>query len=420
MRSRTFYGWYVVAAAHVLLMVIFGASYSFGALFAEIEKNFSADRFAVATVFSITTLIYSVVGVFAGSLADHYSTRGIIVLGVALLACGFFLSSFASDSLLAFLTTFCLFVGLGIGLVYVPTVSAIQRWFVKRRSTASGLALAGTGIGTFVAPNAAGLLLQALTWQEAMRVLAVAIALAGMAAGLVVRSSPSALGLSADGEAASQSEASDANGMSVREAFNTARFWWYFGAILFGSVGLFTALVHVNPFAQQLGITSTEANLLIGFIGIGNVAGRLFLGSVGDRIGTHRLLFLLTICLALLHGFWLTAHHMIGLSVFALFFGAANGGCISLYPAVAAEWFGTKYLGSILGTLYVSVGLAAIGGGSVAGLLYDHFSDYTAAIALSGCCAVLSAIFLILATGRHNHRSTDGQATEAEFAKRTL
>jgi MFS family permease len=398
MRPKQFYGWYVVAAANILLMIIFGASYSFGAFFTEIEKNFAADRFTVASAFSMMAFFSYIIGVFSGSFADRYSTRGIVALGIVFLASGFLLSSFASQSLQIFMALFCLLVGLGVGLVYVPTISAVQRWFIKRRSKASGIALAGTGVGIFVGPNVAGLLMQYLTWQDTMRIFAVAIAIAGLSAALVLHSKPQAIGLLPDGDTTLPPETDAVDGILLFDALSTARFWWYFGAIFLGSVGLFVGLVHINPFAQGIGATPLEANLLIGLIGVGNVGGRLFLGGVGDRLGARRLLLWLTISLAALNGLWLAAQGMASLSVFALLFGAANGGCISLYPAVAASWFGTRNLGAILGALYIAVGIAAIGGGSVAGLLYDHFHDYTVTIALSGLCALCSAAFLALAT----------------------
>ncbi|MDE1997193.1 MAG: MFS transporter, partial [Rhizobiaceae bacterium] len=243
-----------------------------------------------------------------------------------------------------------------------------------------------------------GLLMNYLSWQDTMRVFALAIALLGVSAALVIRSSPETLGLQPDGDTAAASTTTISSGMSLGEAASTGRFWWYFGAIFSASIGQFVALVHINPFAQQIGIMPSQANLLIGLIGIGNVAGRLFLGRIGDRIGARRLLLWLTIALAILNGFWLCAQGMVSLSLFALLFGAANGGCISLYPAVAANWFGTRKLGAVLGALYIAVGIAAVGGGSVAGLLFDHFHDYTVSIALSGFSALFSAMFLVAAS----------------------
>ena len=92
------------------------------------------------------------------------------------------------------------------------------------------------------------------------------------------------------GAAAARPAHAPADGVSLRQALSSPRFWWYFAAILMASVGLFVALVHINPHAQALGVSSTRAALLIGLIGAGNVAGRLVLGELGDRIGPQRLL----------------------------------------------------------------------------------------------------------------------------------
>ncbi|WP_216598576.1 MULTISPECIES: MFS transporter [Pseudomonas] len=400
MKTRIFPGWYVVFAAHLLLALIFGGAYSFGAFFSQIQSNFDVGRFSVASVFSLTAFIYYVVGVFSGSLADRISTRVVVGVGIVLLALGFFLSSLAPGSLQLFLVCFCSLVGLGVGLVYVPTVTAVQRWFVKNRSKASGIALAGTGVGTFVGPSAAGLLMQHFSWESTLQIFAGAILVVGLLVASLVRSNPQELGLFPDGfTAADASPGRQAapSGMRLAEAASTGRFWWYFGAIFFGSVGLFLALVHINPYARQFGISATQANLLIGLIGVGNVAGRLFLGSIGDRMGARRLLIVLTFALVLLNLLWLGAHTFTTLALFALCFGVANGGCISLYPSVAASWFGTANLGAILGSLYISVGVAALIGGSVAGLLFDLYQSYSASILLGALCALLSVVFVLIA-----------------------
>ena len=53
-------------------------------------------------------------------------------------------------------------VGLGVGCAYVPAIGAVQRWFVRRRGLASGLAVSGIGIGTLVMPPLASFLIAML------------------------------------------------------------------------------------------------------------------------------------------------------------------------------------------------------------------------------------------------------------------
>ena len=57
-RGRLFRGWYIVGAVHVLLALIFGAAYSFGAFFFSIQAQFGASSFSTASIFSLTALIY--------------------------------------------------------------------------------------------------------------------------------------------------------------------------------------------------------------------------------------------------------------------------------------------------------------------------------------------------------------------------
>ena len=402
-----FRGWYIVGAVHLLLALIFGAAYSFGAFFSSIQSTFDAGRFSTASVFSITALIYYVVGVFSGALSDRTSVRIVTGAGIVLLALGFLISSMVSSSLALFLASFCLFVGLGVGLVYVPAITTVQRWFVLHRSSASGIALAGTGLGTLVGPTVAGLLMRNLSWQATMQVYAAAIAVLGITAATCLKGRPGDVGLHPDGITPPSGGAfagnQPAQGITLSEAVRQGRFWWYFAAIFFGSIGLFLALIHINPYARQEGLSVTQANLLIGLIGIGNILGRLGLGRIGDRIGPMRLLVPLTVALAVLCGLWVMADDFLTLTIFAVLFGVANGGCIALHPAIAASWFGTKHLGAILGALYVAVGIAAVAGGSLAGLLFDMYGTYTLSILLTGVLALASAVAMLLAS-RHEAR----------------
>lgn len=402
LKRKIFAGWFVVLGAHVLLALIFGGAYSFGAFFSRLQASYGAGSFSVASAFSLSALIYYTVGAFAGALADRFSTRLLAGSGILLLASGFFAASLAGGSLRLFILLFCCLTGLGIGLVYVPAVITVQRWFIRQRSKASGLTLAGTGLGTFIGPVVAGLLMQHFSWPVTMRIFALVIAVSGLAAAFLLHPRPAALGLLPDGDTAPADPAPvlarpAAAGLTLGEAVRGATFWCFFAAILLGSVCLFLGLVHIGPFAAGLGIAPAEANLLIGLIGAGNVGGRLFLGPVGDRIGVVRLLSILLLLLAPLNLLWLFATGFWPLALFAVLFGIANGGCISLFPAAAAGWFGTARLGAILGALYISVGIAALGGGSLGGLMVDLSGSYSLPIALGGGLNLLAAACLLLA-----------------------
>jgi len=89
-------------------------------------------------------------------------------------------------------------VGLGVGCAYVPSLGAVQRWFVKRRGFASGLAVSGIGVGTLVAPPLAAWLIADMGWRHAYLTLGILAAVIGGGMALLIESNPHNRRLRAD------------------------------------------------------------------------------------------------------------------------------------------------------------------------------------------------------------------------------
>jgi OFA family oxalate/formate antiporter-like MFS transporter len=144
---RILYGWWVVAAAFVITFLGFGSAYTFSAFLEQLQRDFGASRGSVSLVFSLAGFLYFGLGIISGPLADRFGSRPFAVIGMVLLGVGLGLAS-AAQSLTEVYAAYSLGVGLGCGCAYVPAIGAVQRWFVRRRGFASGLAVAGIGVGT--------------------------------------------------------------------------------------------------------------------------------------------------------------------------------------------------------------------------------------------------------------------------------
>ena len=145
------YAWVVVWACFGSLAVIFGVSYSFVAFFTSFAAEFATQRADVALVFGLCGLIYFVLGVGGGMLADRFGPRTVCMTGMACIAAGLLGTSLAQSMATVYL---CYGVGIGIGiaLVYTPSIACVQPWFTRRRGLAAGIASAGIGAGTLVLP----------------------------------------------------------------------------------------------------------------------------------------------------------------------------------------------------------------------------------------------------------------------------
>src|SRR5262249_20389089 len=171
-------GWVVVGAAFTLMMVGFAAAYSFAAFFSAFQAEFGAARADVALVFSVAAFLWFLLGAPGGMLADRFGPRLVAAAGVASLVLALWLASRA-QSLWMLYATYSIGVGLGVGLVYVPSVAAVQPWFTANRALASGIAVSGIGAGNIAGPLLAAWWIDLYGWRGAYVALAIFILILG-------------------------------------------------------------------------------------------------------------------------------------------------------------------------------------------------------------------------------------------------
>ena len=133
---RFFYGWVVVAATFVLVGVGFGLLFSFGTYFEPLAAEFGADRSAVSFVFSLTVVAYTALGAITGPLTDRFGPRRLIGAAALAILIGLGLAGRAGALWHVYLT-YSVFVGFAIAAAQVPSISTVQRWFVRRRGLAT-------------------------------------------------------------------------------------------------------------------------------------------------------------------------------------------------------------------------------------------------------------------------------------------
>jgi MFS family permease len=310
-----------------------------------------------------------------------------ILLGAGLALAG------TAQNLLEVYAAYGLGAGLGIGCAYVPAIGAVQRWFVRRRGLASGLAVAGIGVGTLVMPPLASFLIESLGWRDAYLVLGGLALLLGGAMALLIENDPRSRGLNPDGgEQAAQSV--PAGGTLVRDAIRSGRFMSLYAACLICSFGVFVPFVHLVPFARDHGVTASVAALLLGVIGIGSTAGRFFLGTVADRMGRERSLLMMFIGMAASLSIWALSANVWSLAVFAFTYGIFYGGWVAVLPAVVMDYFGGRNVSSIIGVLYTSVAFGTLIGPSAAGFAFDLSHSYELPIIASAATNIVAAAIM--------------------------
>ena len=386
-----FRGWLVVAGAFAVTLLGFGSAYTFSAFIEPLERTFHASRGSVSLVFSLAGFLYFALGIVSGPLADRWGSSRLAAAGMLIAGVGMVWAGLAGGLTGVYLA-YGLGIGLGVGLSYVPAIGAVQRWFVRRRGLASGLAVSGIGVGTLVMPPIASHLIASFGWRDAYVILGVLVAILGSGLALLLANDPHDHGLAPDGDAVDlKVYRRPKHGVSIKAAVTSWRFVGLYLACLIGSFGLFVPFVHLVPYAHDHGIASSSAVLLLGVIGIGSTVGRFLLGGLADRKGRLLGVLAMFIGIALSMIIWAFASEIWSLSVFAFVFGIFYGGFVALLPAVVMDDFGGRNVSGLIGILYTSVAFGTLMGPSLAGYAFDVRHTYTLPIFASAISSIVAA-----------------------------
>ncbi|MBI2552939.1 MAG: MFS transporter [Candidatus Rokubacteria bacterium] len=396
---RLFYGWVVVGGAFAVLFMAYGTQYAFGVFFSALLDEFGWSRASLSGIFSLYAFLYCVIGLPAGRLTDLWGPRVVIAIGGAVLGLGL-----AGMSRVSALWHPYLFYGvvaaLGMSTAYVPCNATVVKWFVRQRGLALGVASSGGSLGTFALPPVAAALVGAVGWRWAYVLFGAGIFLILNLVATVMRRDPELLGLSPDGGpglATAAGQAAAETQWPLRMAIRTGAFWLIFGIFTATWIPVFLPLVHIVPFARDLGMSPLVASTVLSALGIAAVVGRLVMGAVSDRIGRKPALALvIALQAAAFLGFTLVGG-LPSLYLVALGFGFSYGAVSTLFPAIVGDFFGREQAGSLVGFLFALAGSMAAWGPLFAGAIYDATGAYTWAFLLSAASNGAALALLALA-----------------------
>jgi MFS family permease len=397
-----FYGWWIVVSAALLRFFSGGFFYyGFSVFFNPIRDTFhwsAADTSVAFTLRGVETGLFSPI---VGALADRVAPRKLMIAGWAVIGLGFILMS-RINSLWAFYGSF-VFVALGssfgTGLVMNTTIA---NWFTRKRSRALALGFIGPGASGLLAPVLA-LSLGQVGWRHTLVYMGIASFLVGIPLSLVFRDRPQRYGRLPDGDpvpAAGHVDTGAArpvSGFSARAALKTRSFWMFSLAQLFQQMGTSAIAVHIVPYLESVHVPSTVAALSVTGMTVCSLIGRLGFGFFGDRANKRHLIALSVglqaiglVCFA-----FITRDTIWLLFAFLFTYGPGFGGPIPLWPAMQADFFGTRSFGTIMGLLTLTSVVGGLASPIVAGWIYDVSGSYRVAWEIS-IFVTLPAIPLLL------------------------
>ena len=404
-RTQSQNRWGVVAGA-LIIQVSLGAVYIWSVFQTPLLAAFPGwSETQVTLPAQIVIATFALAVIFGGRIQDRIGPRLVGTAGGLILGLGLGLAAltdrFPEGPALAWLvTTYAVLGGIGIGMAYVCPIATCVKWFPDKRGLITGLAVAGFGAGAFFfAPLARGLIgggdyalfgfglfaLPQIGVFDSFAVLGVIFLVAVVLGSQLLRNPPRGYcpaGWTPPSGTAGAGHCGHDFGPS--DMLRTTTFWLLWITYLAGSTAGLMVIMKAAPIwetfslsasgaalvsAQRFADVSAAAAMAVAVLALFNAAGRILWGRVSDTIGRRQTLVLMfVLCgLALLGLDWMRLYplYLLGVSLVALCFG----GYLALYPAILADYYGTRHMGVNYGFLFTAYGAGGLLGPFLAAVL---------------------------------------------------
>ncbi len=389
--------WWVVVGA-LIIQVSLGAVYIWSVFQTPLKAAFpNWTETQVTLPAQIVLAVFALAVIFGGRIQDRLGPRIVATAGGLILGIGLILASFThrfgSQAALGWLLlTYAVLGGAGIGAAYVCPIATCVKWFPDKRGLITGLAVAGFGAGAFFfAPLARGLIggtpynlfnvdlfpLPELGVFRTFLVLGVIFLVAVLGGAQLLRNPPPGYvpagwtpPVSATGATAAKVD------FGPREMLRTPVFWLLWLTYFAGCTAGLMVIMKASPIWQSFRVATmtppvsadafkaagTAGAMAVSILAVFNSLGRILWGKISDIIGrTSALVAMFFICAAgMLALDWLRSYplYVLGVSVIGLCFG----GFAAMYPAVTADFFGTKHIGVNYGWMFSAYGVGGLVG----------------------------------------------------------
>lgn len=242
-----------------------------------------------------------------------------------------------------------------------------------------GIAYLGIGVGGMMVPQIAQWLNLQMNWRSSLVVLGVLMIVIALPMALFVKENPT--GFTKEAKAKEPK-------VPFRNILKNRSFY----LLAIGSMCSIGAVAGVSQnlklfFSLDLNYTQAEAANVISLVLAASIIGRLLMGWLADRFHKKYVMILIysLVSISILLLYFASTPGVIYL--FALIFGIGLGGDYMIIPLMAAELFGIKVMGRVMGLVLTVDGLGEAFGPILAGGLRDTTGSYamgfTALIALA-------------------------------------
>lgn len=368
--------------------------YAWSVFIKPLSAEFGWTRAEIAMAFAICALTFGLTTFIAGKLSDKYGPRIVVLVGSIILSIGFILSGFIHTKGQLYIT-YGLIAGFGGGLVYLPPIATAPKWWPDRKALATGFAVVGLGLGSFImAPLATAIITNPnLGWRYVFIYVGIAMGIMGIVSAFCLDVPPAGWKPAGYTPPVAQTgtPGQKLRDYTFNETIRTPQFWFLYVAYFCGCFAGLMVIGHIAGHGRDAGLQPMEAAAAVSTLAIFNAATRILIGAIADRFGTTisfvGIFILQVVAMALLYPAGSSALLLAGV---AALIGWNYGAMFTLFPATCLQYYGPTSQGSNYGLLFTSFGLAGFMGPWIGGLLKDTTGTYYAPFLVGAAMVTIS------------------------------
>ncbi|KAI0696992.1 MFS general substrate transporter [Cerioporus squamosus] len=369
-------------------IVTFGYTNAFGVYQDVYTRSGTASASNISWIGSTQLFFLHAMGLPGGILLDKGYFRSTLAVGSLLYVFSLFMVSIADRSqYYQIYLSQGLGMGIGAGLIYVPSVAVQGHHWRAHRAFAMGIVVCGSSMGGLVFPIMLNNLFNGSTGFEwGVRASAFLILGLLLASNFLMTAHPSVR------------PAANAPQLNMKEILTDVPYLLANFSSLFIDWGLFFPYFYLQLYSILHGVDANFAFYTIAIMNGAAIPGRIVPSYLADRYGPFNTILLPTVaCSALLFSLF-GVQEVASTVVFAVLFGFFSGAYLSLCaPCVASLARNPSELGARFGPAYLIASFGALSGTPISGALLGHTFPWWKTIVFCGTASLVSLILLIIA-----------------------
>jgi OFA family oxalate/formate antiporter-like MFS transporter len=285
--------------------------------------------------------------------------------------------------------------GIGVACVYACGVAIAVKWFPDRRGMASGIITAGYGMGAAAFNPLFDYLIRRIGYADTFLWTGISHGALIVLAGLVLANPPAGYKVAAAAVKA-KVRRHDLD-FHYSEMLRTPQFYFLFLAMLSIGIGGLMVTAQLKPVATNFKVGATALTVALILTPLANGSSRILWGWVSDYLGREWTMF----SAFLLQAIFLFAATTLGRMGDAMFVVLMVlvfltwGELYVLFPAVLADFYGSKNSALNYSFLYSAKGFASLLGGGLAATLFEKTGTWNYAFFAAAALALCSALMAL-------------------------